>query len=150
MDAQFLGYSRDSRDKLAAPVFRYRVGKNVIETSTTIAADGKLEVSVSGDLATAQSFALNDLLKGATVSAGKIENSRWNLPAGKNAATLSGSHRGGVEGLEAGCVDRRVRARAGEQSGRHGGVACGLQHRNYFHPRTIMGATSCSKRSVSR
>ncbi len=50
VDAQFLGYSRDSRDKLAAPVFRYRVGKNVIETSTTISARGELEVRVSGKL----------------------------------------------------------------------------------------------------
>src|SRR5262249_47225816 len=74
VDAQFLGYSRDSRDKTAAPVFRYRVGKNIIETSTSIAADGALEVHVSGKLATPQSFALNPtLLAGATVSAGKLE-----------------------------------------------------------------------------
>ena len=33
-DAQFLGYSRNSKDKLAAPAFKYRVGKNVVEVST--------------------------------------------------------------------------------------------------------------------
>ncbi len=59
VDAQFLGYSRDSRDKLAAPLFRYRVGKNVIETSTTISADGELELRVSGKLEAPQSFAIN-------------------------------------------------------------------------------------------
>lgn len=90
-DAQFLGYSRDSRDKLAAPVFRYRVGRNVIETSTAISATGELVVRVSGKLASAQSFALNPLLlKGATVSGGKLEDQRWNLPAGNTDATLRG------------------------------------------------------------
>ncbi len=90
-DAQFLGYSRDSRDKLAAPVFKYRIGKNVVATSTVISATGELTVRVSGKLATAQSFALNPLLlKGATVSGGKLENDRWNLPAGATDVTLHG------------------------------------------------------------
>src|SRR3954468_19314429 len=62
MDAQFLGYSRDSRDKLASPVFRYRVSRNVIETSTTISAEGALTVIVSGNFAAPQSFALNAVL----------------------------------------------------------------------------------------
>src|SRR6185369_8112063 len=31
LDAQFLGYTRDSRSKVAAPTFRYRVGKNLID-----------------------------------------------------------------------------------------------------------------------
>src|SRR5690349_13640797 len=34
IDAQFLGYSRDSRDKQPAPVFRYRVAKNEIGVPT--------------------------------------------------------------------------------------------------------------------
>jgi mono/diheme cytochrome c family protein len=90
VDAQFLGYSRDSRDKVAAPAFRYRVGKNVIETSTTIAASGQLVMRVSGRLAAAQSFALNPgLLKNAVVSAGRIEQDHWALPAGKTDATLT-------------------------------------------------------------
>ena len=38
VDAQFLGYSRNSTDKLAAPAFKYRVGKNVVEVTTTISA----------------------------------------------------------------------------------------------------------------
>ncbi len=89
VDAQFLGYSRDSRDKLAAPVFRYRVGKNLIETSTTISTRGELEVRVSGKFVSSQSFAINaPLLAGATVSAGKLDRDRWTLPAGKANASL--------------------------------------------------------------
>ena len=88
-DAQFLGYSRDSTDKLAAPVFRYRVGGNVIETSTTIASGGEIVVRVSGKLAAPQSFAVNlPLLRGASVSAGSLEQERWTLPAGKTDALL--------------------------------------------------------------
>ena len=88
-DAQFLGYSRNSKDKLAAPAFKYRVGKNVVEVSTTISERGELAITVSGTLATPQSFALNpQLLKGASVSAGSIAGDRWTLPAGKTNATL--------------------------------------------------------------
>ena len=91
VDAQFLGYSRDSRDKSAAPVFRYRVAKNTIGVSTAIQASGDVLITLQGTLAAPQSFALNDeLLKGAAVSAGKLENARWNLPAGKLNATLRG------------------------------------------------------------
>jgi hypothetical protein len=92
VDAQFLGYSRDSRSKTAAPVFRYRVGKNVIETSTSIDASGVLTLTIGGRLAVAQSFALNAaLLKGAAVSAGNLDGDRWTLPAGKARATLRGN-----------------------------------------------------------
>jgi hypothetical protein len=92
VDAQFLGYSRDSRDKFGVPVFRYRVGKNVIETSTAIAANGDLTVRVSGKLVTPQSFVFNAPLIGAmTVSAGRLDQDRWTLPAGKVDATLRGS-----------------------------------------------------------
>ena len=41
VDAQFLGYSRNSKDKLAAPAFKYRVGRNVVEVATTISAAGE-------------------------------------------------------------------------------------------------------------
>jgi hypothetical protein len=92
VDAQFLGYSRDSRSKAAAPVFRYRVGRNTLETSATIAANGDLVLSLSGRLAAPQSFALNTaLLKNAAVSAGTLEGDRWTLPAGRASATLRGS-----------------------------------------------------------
>ena len=45
VDAHFLGYSRDSATS-SAPVFRYRVGKNDIQASTAIAANGELTVRV--------------------------------------------------------------------------------------------------------
>jgi mono/diheme cytochrome c family protein/glucose/arabinose dehydrogenase len=91
IDAQFLGYSRDSRDKLAAPVFRYRVAKNEIGVATRIAADGQVSIVLSGKLAAPQAFALNDgLLRDAAPSAGRLEGGRWTLPAGKLDATLRG------------------------------------------------------------
>jgi mono/diheme cytochrome c family protein len=91
IDAQFLGYSRDSRDKQAAPVFRYRVAKNEIAIATLIAANGEVSIALTGKLAGPQSFALNDtLLQGATPSAGTLENGHWTLPAGKLNATLRG------------------------------------------------------------
>jgi mono/diheme cytochrome c family protein len=89
IDAKFLGYSRDSRSKAAAPLFKYRVGKNVIETSASFADTGSVSVSVSGTLAAPQVFALNPkLLTRLSVSAGKLEGDRWTLPAGKTNATL--------------------------------------------------------------
>jgi mono/diheme cytochrome c family protein len=92
VDAQFLGYSRDSRDKLAPPAFKYRVGKNVLEVATSIADNGTVTIAVSGDLATPQQFTLNpELLQKASASTGKIEGDRWTLPAGKTRATLSGN-----------------------------------------------------------
>lgn len=92
VDAQFLGYSRDSRDKLAPPVFKYRVGKNVLEVATTIADNGTVTVQIDGKLATAQHFMLNpQLLHDAKASSGALEGDRWTLPAGKTHATLSGT-----------------------------------------------------------
>jgi hypothetical protein len=91
LDAQFLGYSRDSRSKAAAPVFRYRVAQNTIEIATTISERGDVEIAVTGKLVTPQSFSLNSrLLAGATASAGSLSGDRWLLPAGKTAATLRG------------------------------------------------------------
>jgi mono/diheme cytochrome c family protein len=91
LDAQFLGYTRDSRSKVAAPVFRYRVAKNTVEVATRIDANGDVEISLAGKLATPQTFALNPrLLAGASVSAGTLADDRWTLPAGKLAARLRG------------------------------------------------------------
>jgi len=91
LDAQFLGYSRDSRSKTAAPVFRYRVSSNTIEVATAISASGDIEITVTGKLAAPQSFALNpQLLANASVSAGTLSGDRWTLPAGKLTAKLRG------------------------------------------------------------
>jgi hypothetical protein len=89
VDAKFLGYSRDSKSKTAAPVFRYRVGKNVVETSAAFGAND-VTLSVRGTLAAPQVFVLHPkLLAQAKVSAGSIEGDRWTLPAGRTNATLS-------------------------------------------------------------
>lgn len=91
-DAQFLGYTRDSKSKTAPPVFRYRVGKNVLENSTSFDAAGSATLTVAGTLVTQQTFTVNlDVLKNVSVSAGKLEGDRWTLPAGKTRATLKGS-----------------------------------------------------------
>ena len=90
IDAQFLGYSRNSKDKLAAPAFRYRVGKSVIDVATKFDDIGVTTITVSGTLAAPQVFTVNgDVLKAATVSAGSLTDDRWTLPAGKTNATLS-------------------------------------------------------------
>jgi mono/diheme cytochrome c family protein len=89
--AQFLGYSRDSRDKLANPAFKYRVGDNVIEVATSISARGEIVMTVTGELKTSQSFALNpQFFTGATVSTGTLAADRWTLPKGRVNASLRG------------------------------------------------------------
>ena len=91
IDAQFLGYSRDSRDKLAVPAFKYRVGRNVLDVTTAISAQGEILVTVKGALQAPQSFALNpQFFTGATVSAGTLAADRWSLAAGRVNATLRG------------------------------------------------------------
>ena len=90
VDAQFLGYSRDSRSKTAAPVFRYRAGKNLVEVATTIEATGAVSIAVAGKLVTAQEFRLNpNLLQKAVASAGTIDGDRWLVPAGAKRAVLT-------------------------------------------------------------
>jgi cytochrome c2 len=86
IDAQFLGYSRDSRSKTAAPVFRYRIGKNVVEIATVIEASGAVTISVGGNLVAPLEFRLNpQLLQQASASAGTIDGDRWQVPAGAGA-----------------------------------------------------------------
>ena len=88
-DAQFLGYSRDSRSKTAAPVFRYRVAQNTLGVATSIADNGDVQIVLSGKLAAPQSFALNTaVLQSASASAGSLQKDRWTLPAGKLDAVL--------------------------------------------------------------
>lgn len=91
VDAQFLGYSRDSRDKLADPVFKYRVGANVLEIATSISERGDIVTTVTGVLKASQSFALNPrFFGGATVSNGTLAADRWTLPSGRVNATVRG------------------------------------------------------------
>ncbi len=89
VNAQFLGYTRNSKDKQQAPIFRYRVGENILNIQTTIAGNGDIGVHISGDLTTAQTFSINNtLLQTPTVSIGELKNSAWTLPAGKINAQL--------------------------------------------------------------
>jgi hypothetical protein len=91
VDAQFLGYSRDSRDKIAHPAFKYRVGDNVVEVVTSISAGGELAMTVTGVLKAPQSFALNpQFFSEAIASGGTRSGDRWTLPAGRVNATLRG------------------------------------------------------------
>ncbi|GGY74456.1 hypothetical protein GCM10011613_19850 [Cellvibrio zantedeschiae] len=90
VDAQFLGYTRNSKDKAQAPSFNYRVGQNTLAVQTTFAADGKVTINVTGELKTEQAFAINtSSLTQPQATAGKIENAVWKLPAGKINATLN-------------------------------------------------------------
>ncbi|MBC8024965.1 MAG: c-type cytochrome [Steroidobacteraceae bacterium] len=90
--AQFLGYSRDSRDPLAAPIFRYQVGENVIEIQTKISSNGDVEISVHGALKQPQTFAMNPaLLKNAITTTGSLRDDVWSVPAGETHAVLRGS-----------------------------------------------------------
>jgi len=90
LDAQFLGYTRNSKEKQQLPSFSYRVGKNTVATQTTISATGEVKIVVSGDLKTTQLFAINPaLLQQAEVDKGLIKDNQWILPAGTTKATLS-------------------------------------------------------------
>ncbi|HSC67357.1 MAG TPA: hypothetical protein VLC79_06695 [Cellvibrio sp.] len=90
MDAQFLGYTRNSKEKQQLPHFRYRVGQNTLEVQTNIAASGDVKIVLAGDFKTAQTFALNSTaLQQFAVDKGEIKNNQWLLPAGKTKATLS-------------------------------------------------------------
>ena len=90
MDAQFLGYTRNSKQKNEVPTFNYRVGKNILKIQTLIAANGDVTITLNGDIKTAQQFSLNShLLQNATVSKGEISNGQWLVPAGSKSATLT-------------------------------------------------------------
>ncbi len=82
-DAAFLGYERDSRDPLAAPVFRYRVGRNTVTFAAHLGGDGVTELVVAGDWAEPQLFRVDlSALHDVRVSAGVIsEAGIWKLPA---------------------------------------------------------------------
>ncbi|MET0356279.1 MAG: hypothetical protein ABW044_05840 [Cellvibrio sp.] len=90
VDAQFLGYTRNSKDKVDAPYFRYRVGQNTIAVQTSFDAEGNLKINVSGELKSEQKFSINSQsLTQLQASKGMIENFIWILPAGKTKATLT-------------------------------------------------------------
>ncbi len=90
MNAQFLGFSRNSKEAEVAPTFKYRVGNNILEVTTRIAANGDMSINVAGSLADKQRFVLNQkLIDKAKVSAGTIQNGQWVLPKGTEKAVLN-------------------------------------------------------------
>jgi mono/diheme cytochrome c family protein len=90
VNAQFLGYSRDSSKPEAAPVFKYRVGRNTIAVQTDFAADGTVRISVEGEFATPQAFLLDPkVLAGLKVSGGELQGDHWTLPAGQHGAAVA-------------------------------------------------------------
>lgn len=90
MDAQFLGYTRNSKEKQQLPSFSYRVGKNILSAQTTIDATGAVKITIAGDLKTAQTFAINSgLLQQVVADKGQITDNQWTLPVGKTTATLN-------------------------------------------------------------
>ncbi len=90
IDAQFLGYTHNSKDKQQAPSFRYRIGENILAIQTTIAANGDVTIHVDGELKSEQTFSINKiLLQTPQVGRGHLENSVWTLPPGKINTNLS-------------------------------------------------------------
>ena len=90
MNAQFLGYTRNSKQKNELPTFNYRVGDNRLKVQTSIAANGDVNITVQGDIKSAQQFSLNtQLLQNPSVNQGEISNGQWTLPAGSKSATLT-------------------------------------------------------------
>jgi hypothetical protein len=85
IDAQFLGYERDSTSPTADPVFRYRVGKNTIAVRTEFTEEGVMRLVIDGEFATPQSFIVNEAVFGPLrVSAGELIDGTWVLPAGRH------------------------------------------------------------------
>ncbi|HEX2854720.1 MAG TPA: family 16 glycoside hydrolase [Opitutaceae bacterium] len=90
VDAQFLGYERDSKNPLASPIFHYRVGRNVVSLGTEFSATGEVRIIVAGKFDSPQSFTVNESALGRVeVSAGELKDGRWILPAGTHAGVVA-------------------------------------------------------------
>lgn len=88
IDTQFLGYKHNSKELQSVPEFLYRVGKNSISVSTSIAASGDTEIQLQGEFATGQKFAINtQVLREANASHGELKAESvgsgmvWHVPA---------------------------------------------------------------------
>ena len=90
---------------------------------------------------TPQSFALNrSCCKGATASAGKIENGRWNLPAGKTGATLRGTIAVAAKAWTPAGRTGRIRARRWcKARGARPTLPAGYSIENYYPPKDNYG-----------
>lgn len=80
LDAEFCGHQLELGTGL--PTFEFRVGKNVLTESITLAADGGVEVRLEGKLEESQSFRLrSDGFTDVTIDGGVLENGHWKLSA---------------------------------------------------------------------
>ena len=139
-DAQFLGYSRDSKNKTAPPVFRYRVGRNLVEVTTDISDRGDVSIKVAGKLETEQSFALNpSLLRNASASAGALAGERWTLPAGKTNATLRGSIAVAAKAWRPSASGFAYQRQPLEKAAATAKLPAGYSIENYYAPRDNFG-----------
>lgn len=89
IDAKFLGYTRPSKNKLAPPRFRYRVGRNTIAMAATFADDGRVRFELEGPLQERQRFGFNNsVLREVSVTHGTVHEREWIVPAGTKRASL--------------------------------------------------------------
>ncbi|MEQ9209482.1 MAG: DUF1080 domain-containing protein, partial [Pseudomonadales bacterium] len=79
-NARFLGYEHSSKNKTAAPAFRYQVGNNKLEVTTDIEDSGLVTVLVAGERPDEQLFMVNEsVLSDIEISAGCREDGVWVL-----------------------------------------------------------------------
>ena len=88
-NAQFLGYERSSGNNQEVPSFRFRVGNNKLLVAADITDSGTVTLTVSGERADSQKFTVNQsVLADAKVSAGRLSDGVWELPAGNGDVRL--------------------------------------------------------------
>ena len=89
-NAQFLGYERASSNNQQVPSFRFRVGKNQLLLAFDITSSGAVTLTVAGERTDTQRFSVNQsVLTDAEVSAGRLSDGIWELPAGNDEIRLS-------------------------------------------------------------
>ncbi len=140
MDAQFLGYSRNSKQKNELPTFTYRVGKNTVNVQTLIAANGDVKIIVEGDLKTEQTFSLNNqLLENAKVTAGQIKGEQWTLPAGAKQVTLTAKMRVAANVWHAGKSTFNYRKQPAKITDSTAKLPAGYRIESYYPPKDNFG-----------
>ena len=140
VNAQFEGFELDSTQADAAPVFRYRVADNQLAVKTEIADNGKLTVTLSGQVNSAQSLLVNtSLLSQIKVSAGTLHNNRWQLPKGKLNLTLSAQIPVSGQAWQAQKSDFAFHQQPLKVKAATANLPAGYQIENYYSPRDNYG-----------
>lgn len=140
MNAQFLGYTRNSRKKEEVPTFNYRVGNNTVKIQTLITATGDVKITVDGDIKTAQQFSLNtQLLQNASVDNGEIANGKLTLPAGTRQATLTAKMQVSANVWHATKSEFNYRKQPIKITGSTADLPAGYSIENYYPPKDNYG-----------